>query len=43
MITDHGIEGGPVYAHSGALRDAIDRDGRCTMISICIPTSTSIS
>jgi hypothetical protein len=32
MISKHGIEGGPVYAHSAALRDAIDRDGHCTML-----------
>jgi uncharacterized flavoprotein (TIGR03862 family) len=32
MITTNGIEGGPIYAHSAAMRDAIDRDGRCTMI-----------
>ena len=32
MITRHGIEGGPVYTHSAALRDAIDRDGHCTML-----------
>jgi uncharacterized flavoprotein (TIGR03862 family) len=31
MITRHGIEGGPIYTHSAAMRDAIDRDGHCTM------------
>ena len=31
MITASGIEGGPIYAHSAAIRDAIDRDGRCTV------------
>jgi uncharacterized flavoprotein (TIGR03862 family) len=31
MITRYGIEGGPVYAHSAVLRDAIARDGECTM------------
>jgi hypothetical protein len=31
MITRHGIEGGPVYAQSAAIRDAIDRRGRCTV------------
>ena len=29
MITSHGLEGGPIYSHSGAIRDALDRDGRC--------------
>ena len=32
MITRHGIEGGPVYTHSAVLRDAIERDGQCTMV-----------
>ena len=32
MITRHGIEGGPVYTHSAALRDSIARDGLCTML-----------
>ena len=31
MITASGIEGGPIYAHSAAIRDSIDRDGRCTV------------
>ena len=31
MITASGIEGSPIYAHSAAIRDAIDRDGRCTV------------
>lgn len=31
MVTRGGIEGGPVYAHSTAIRDAIDRDGRCAI------------
>lgn len=31
MITRHGIEGGPVYAQSAAIRDTIDRSGRCTV------------
>jgi uncharacterized flavoprotein (TIGR03862 family) len=31
MITRQGIEGGPVYAQSAAIRDTIDRRGRCTM------------
>jgi uncharacterized flavoprotein (TIGR03862 family) len=29
MITSHGLEGGPIYSHSGAIREALDRDGRC--------------
>ena len=29
MITNHGLEGGPVYSHSCAIREALDRDGRC--------------
>jgi uncharacterized flavoprotein (TIGR03862 family) len=32
MITRQGVEGGPVYTHSAALRDAIDRDGHSTML-----------
>ena len=31
MITRHGIEGGPVYAQSAAIRDTIDRRGRCNV------------
>jgi uncharacterized flavoprotein (TIGR03862 family) len=31
MVTREGIEGGPVYAHSAAIRDAIDHHGRCIM------------
>ena len=31
MITSHGLEGGPIYSHSGAIRDALDRDGRCVI------------
>jgi uncharacterized flavoprotein (TIGR03862 family) len=29
MITSHGLEGGPIYSHSCAIREALDRDGRC--------------
>jgi uncharacterized flavoprotein (TIGR03862 family) len=29
MITKEGLEGGPIYAHSGAIRQALDREGRC--------------
>jgi hypothetical protein len=32
MVSRSGIEGGPVYTHAAALRDAIDRDGQCTMV-----------
>jgi uncharacterized flavoprotein (TIGR03862 family) len=31
MVTDDGLEGGPVYAHSRAIRERIDRTGRCTV------------
>jgi uncharacterized flavoprotein (TIGR03862 family) len=31
MVTRDGIESGPVYAHSAAIREAIDRRGRCHM------------
>ena len=31
MITSHGLEGGPIYSHSGAIRDELDRDGRCVI------------
>ncbi len=31
MVTSGGVEGAPIYAHSAAIRDAIDRDGRCTV------------
>ncbi len=31
MITTSGLEGGPVYAHSAAIRDSIDRVGSCTL------------
>lgn len=31
MITDAGIEGGPVYAHSADVRDALDA-GACTIV-----------
>ena len=32
MVTDTGIEGGPVYAHSAAIRETIERDGRCAVV-----------
>jgi len=31
MITDSGLEGGPVYGCSRAIRTAIDQTGRCTI------------
>ncbi|CAN5424634.1 NAD(P)/FAD-dependent oxidoreductase [soil metagenome] len=31
MITTAGLEGGPIYAHSAAVRDSIDRLGSCTI------------
>ena len=36
VITGYGMEAGPVYTLSPAVRDAIDRDGRCTMhVDLC--------
>jgi uncharacterized flavoprotein (TIGR03862 family) len=32
MITEAGIEGGPVYAHSAAVRRALATTGRCTVL-----------
>ena len=31
MITTAGLEGGPIYAQSGTIRDSIDRVGSCTL------------
>ena len=31
MITGDGLEGGPIYSHSGGIREALDRDGRCVV------------
>jgi uncharacterized flavoprotein (TIGR03862 family) len=31
MITRGGLEGGPIYAHSAATRNGVDRDGRCVL------------
>ena len=31
MITTDGLEGGPIYSHSAAIREALDRDGRCVV------------
>jgi uncharacterized flavoprotein (TIGR03862 family) len=32
MITTDGLEGGPIYAHSRSVRDALDRDGIATLV-----------
>ena len=32
MITDRGLESGPIYMVSSVVRDAIDREGRCTIL-----------
>ncbi len=32
MITRSGLEGGPVYAHSAAIRSELDRSGSCTVM-----------
>jgi predicted flavoprotein YhiN len=32
MVVDAGVEGGPVYAHAGPARDAIERTGRCVLL-----------
>jgi hypothetical protein len=29
MVTASGLEGGPIYTHTAAIRETIDRDGRC--------------
>ena len=31
MITREGLEGGPIYSHSVAIREALDRYGRCAV------------
>ena len=31
MVTRAGLEGGPVYAHSAAIREALDTGGRCAV------------
>jgi uncharacterized flavoprotein (TIGR03862 family) len=31
MVTSQGVEGGPIYAQSTAIRDALDHDGHCTV------------
>ncbi len=37
VLTDYGIEGSLVYAASGLLRDAIERDGRATLTLDLLP------
>jgi uncharacterized flavoprotein (TIGR03862 family) len=37
VITNAGIEGGPVYAVSASARDTIDRDGECTVSIDLLP------
>ena len=32
MVTDRGLESGPIYTVSSEVRDAIDRDGTCTLV-----------
>lgn len=32
MVTEAGLEGGPVYAHSAAVRRALSADGSCTVL-----------
>lgn len=40
VITEHGIEGGPVYALSSALRDAIAADGHAVVQIDALPDAT---
>lgn len=40
VITEHGIEGGPVYALSSALRDAIDANGHAAVHLDVLPDAT---
>ncbi len=37
MVTDHGLEGGPVYALSGPIREAIARDGAARLAIDLLP------
>ncbi|HEY0051984.1 MAG TPA: TIGR03862 family flavoprotein [Caulobacteraceae bacterium] len=41
MVTAYGLEGGAVYARSAALRDALDRDGRATLVVDLKPDLTA--
>jgi uncharacterized flavoprotein (TIGR03862 family) len=41
MITRSGLEGGPVYAHSAAVRNELDRSGSCTVVVDLQPDLTS--
>ena len=40
VITEHGIEGGLIYAHSAALRDEIERSGSATLHLDLLPDWT---
>ena len=31
MVTDYGLEGGPIYVLSGILRDTLERDGSANL------------
>jgi uncharacterized flavoprotein (TIGR03862 family) len=42
MITRVGLEGGPVYAHSVAIRDALDADDRCLITVDLHPDLTAL-
>ncbi len=37
MVTDTGLEGGPVYTLSGVLRDAVEREGRAMLAVDLVP------
>lgn len=40
VITEHGIEGGPVYALASALRDAIEQTGSATLAVDLLPATS---
>ena len=41
MITDRGLESGPIYMVSSAVRDAVERYGRCTILIDLHPDHTA--
>lgn len=41
MITDRGIEGGAIYSLSAALRDAVERDGKASLVIDLAPDLTA--
>lgn len=41
MITSDGLESGPIYAHSPAIRQALDRAGTCTVLVDLHPDLTA--